>query len=128
MKRENIENSSNECLDKVNFIERGKLKLGIRNIKNSIKNGWETFKETDKKELFTNIFSSRYFIIFIFLIIFLKTVLFLVDTVFYKNGGIWPWHLRQTSFFIIIMVAPMLLFRKSRWRFAYGIILNLIEK
>lgn len=103
-----------------------KINLGIRRIKNSIKNAWTTFKEKDKKELFTEIFSSRYFALFIFIIIFLKTIVFLVDTVFYKNHGIWPWHLRQTAFFIIILVAPMLLFRKSRWRFGYGIILNFL--
>lgn len=114
----------NENLQRANFV--GKLKLRIRNLKNRIKNGWNDFKEEDKKELFTNIFSSRYFTFFIFIIIFIKTIIFLGNTVFYKNGGIWPWHLRQTAFFIIIFVAPMLLFRKSRWRFAYGIILDLL--
>ena len=122
--RKEVSINENEYLKNINFI--GKIKLGFRRIKNSVKNGWTKFKEKDKKELFTEIFSSRYFALFIFLIIFLKTVLFLVDTVFYKNHGIWPWHLRQTAFFIIILVAPMLLFRKSRWRFGFGILLNFL--
>lgn len=124
MKKENIETGSDETLKKVNFV--GKIKLGIRRMKNGVRNAWAKWKETDKKELFTKIFSSRYFALFIFVIILLKTLVFSFDTVFYKNGGIWPWYIRQTSFFIIIMVAPMLLFRKSRWRFAYGIILNFL--
>ena len=110
----------------MNFVLISKLKLKIRAIKNKIKNVYINFKETDKKELFTNIFSSRYFTLFIFIVILLKTLVFSMDTVFYKNGGIWPWYIRQTSFFIILLVAPMLLFRKSRSRFAYGIILNLL--
>ncbi len=124
MRKESISINDDNHLRKVSFA--GRIKLGIRRIKNVFKNAWETFKETDKKELFTNIFSSRYFILFIFIIIFIKTIIFLGNTVFYKNGGIWPWHLRQTAFFIIIMVAPMLLFRSSRTRFGYGIILNLL--
>lgn len=110
----------------MNFVLISKLKLKIRAIKNKIKNVYINFKETDKKELFTNIFSSRYFTLFIFIVILLKTLVFSMDTVFYKNGGIWPWYIRQTSFFIILLVAPMLLFRKSRSRFVYGIILNLL--
>lgn len=102
------------------------MKLGIRRMKNGIRNAWTKFKETDKKELFTTIFSSRYFALFIFIVILLKTMVFSLDTVFYKNGGIWPWYIRQTANFIVIMVAPMLLFRRSRGRFAYGMILNLL--
>ena len=124
MKKENIENGSNEALKKFSFA--GKLKLRIRRIKNGVGNTWKKFKEVDKKELFTNIFSSRYFALFMFIVILAKTIIFSLNTVFYKNGGIWPWYIRQTSFFIIIMVAPMLLFRKSRWRFAYGMILNFL--
>ena len=104
----------------------GKLKLKIRNLKNRFKDWCIRIKEEDKKELFTDIFSSRYFALFIFFVILIKTMIFLGDTVFYKNGGIWPWHLRQTAFFIIIFVSPMLLFRNSRWRFAYGVILNFL--
>lgn len=124
MKKESIETESAETLKIVGFT--GKIKLGIRRIKNGVKNAWTSFKESDKKELITNIFSSRYFALFMFIVILLKTLLFSGDTVFYKNGGIWPWYIRQTSFFIIILVAPMLLFRKSRWRFAYGMILNFL--
>ena len=114
----------NENLKNVNFT--GKIKLKTRRIKNKIRNGWIHFKESDKKELITNIFSSRYFTLFIFIVILLKTMVFSLDTVFYKNGGIWPWYIRQTSFFIIIFVAPMQLINRSRWRFGYGMILNLL--
>ena len=124
MKKNNFEIETSEALKKVGFV--GKLKLGIRNFKNKIKNGWSNFKEADKKEMFTNIFSSRYYLVFIFIVILLKTMVFSFDTVFYKNGGIWPWYIRQTSFFIMIMVATMLLFRKSRWRFVCGVILNFL--
>lgn len=101
------------------------MKLGIRRFKNSMEKMRTKWKETDKKELFTTIFSSRYFMLFIFGMILLKTIMFSFDTVFYKNGGIWPWYIRQTANFIIIMIAPMVLFRNSRWRFAYGMLLNL---
>jgi len=101
--------------------------LGIRRLKNGIKNTWLKFKEADKKELISDLISSRYFTVLIFIVILLKTLLFSADTIFYKNDeGIWLWYIRQTAFFIIIMVAPMLLFRKSRWRFGYGILLNIL--
>lgn len=96
MKKENIETGSQETLRKVRFT--GKIRLGIRRIKNYFRNAWTDFKEADKKELMTNIFSSRHFTTFIFIIILLKTMLFSLNTVFYKNGGIWPWYIRQTSF------------------------------
>lgn len=124
MKKESIDTVSAEALTKVSFT--GKVRLKLRNFKNSIKNSWKELKGKDKKELFTNIFSSRYFALFIFCVILIKTIIFSLDTVFYKNGGIWPWYIRQTANFIIIMVAPMLLFRRSRWRFAYGMILNFL--
>ena len=125
MKDEIINIDSNkELLEEIIFF--GKFKLIFRRIKNKIKTIWMNFKEKDKKELFTEIFSSRYFIYFIFFVILLKTMLFSLDTVFYKNGGIWLWYIRQTSFFIILMVSPMALFRKSRFRFIYGMILNFL--
>ncbi len=116
-------NEDVEALEKVNFI--GKIKLRIRKIRNNIKTKFKTLKEMDKKELFTNIFSSRYYCIFVFIIILAKTLLFTWDTVFYREG-IWPWYIRQTSFFIIVLIAPMLLFRNSRFRFAYGVLLNIV--
>jgi len=124
MKKESIDTVSEEALVKMRFT--GKIKLRLRRVKNSIQNSWRELKGKDKKELFTNIFSSRYFALFVFAIILIKTIVFSLDTVFYKNGGIWPWYIRQTANFIIIMVAPMLLFRKSRWRFAYGMLLNFL--
>jgi len=116
------ENQKLDIQKRVNII--GKVKLKFKNLKNKIKSNFKKVKEMDKKELITKIFSSRYFIIFTFIILFLKTTLFSLDTVFYKEG-IWLWYLRQTSFFILIMIAPMVLFRSSRVRFYYGIILNL---
>ena len=111
---ENVERTQNlESLKKLNIV--GKLKLKIREIKNGVKTNLHKFKELDKKELFTNIFSSRYFFLFMFIVILLKTLLFSIDTVFYKHG-IWLWYIRQTAFFIIIMLAPMFLFRNSRTR------------
>ena len=96
----------------------GKIKLKIRNLKRDISNTWTRFKELDKKERLTKILSTRYVILFIFIVLMLKTIVFLFDTVFYKHG-IWVWHLRQTAFFIFILIAPMFLFRHSRLRFAY---------
>lgn len=118
-----INKNEEQALKKINFL--GRVKLKIREYKNEIKEDISTLKSMNKKELFTKIFSSRYFILFTFIIILLKTLLFSADTVFYKEG-IWLWYIRQTSFFIIIMVAPMFLFRNSRCRFAYGMILDFL--
>jgi phosphoglycerol transferase MdoB-like AlkP superfamily enzyme len=121
---ENMENSkSNETLRKLNII--GKLKLGIRRAKNNVKYNFNKIKEMDKKEFVTKMFSYRYFFLFMLIIILLKTILFSLDTVFYKEG-IWIWYIRQTLFFIVVMLAPMFLFRNSRFRFAYGMILNFL--
>ena len=62
-------------------------------------------------------------IIGIFLI--LKTVLFYADTVFYSEK-IWLWTVRQTIFFVIILLSPLLLFRSSKTRFIAGEIINFI--
>lgn len=116
-------NPAQNSLKRVNIA--GKIKLKLRQLKNVIKYKTQELKEMDKKDLMTGIFSSRYFVLFLFVLILLKTLLFSADTVFYKEG-IWLWYIRQTSFFIIIMVAPLLLFRNSRHRFAFGMILNLL--
>ena len=116
------ENKEENSLEKVNFF--GKIKNKIKSAKTNLKTKLKILKNMKKTELITKIFSSRYFYFFMFLVILLKTLLFSVDTVFYKHG-IWLWYIRQTAFFIIIMLAPMFLFKSSRGRFIYGMILNL---
>lgn len=125
-KNEITETLDNEALIKSGFLYRGfsKIKNKIKEQKNEIKNNIKKIKNMGKRELFTNIFSSRYFILFLFIIILLKTLLFYADTVWYKEG-IWLWAIRQTSFFIIFMVSLLLLCRSSRVRFTLGMILNL---
>lgn len=115
-----------EALVKSGFIHKcfSKLKNKIKTEKDELKDNIKTIKNMPKKELFTKIFSSRYFIVFLFVIILLKTILFYADTVFYKEG-IWLWSIRQTSFFIIFMVSLLLLCRRSRVRFVLGMLMNL---
>ena len=115
-----------EALVKSGFIHKcfSKLKNKIKTEKDELKENIKTIKNMPKKELFTKIFSSRYFIVFLFVIILLKTILFYADTVFYKEG-IWLWSIRQTSFFIIFMVSLLLLCRRSRVRFVLGMLMNL---
>lgn len=125
MKEKNIEEVSenNKALMKVGL--RTRIRLKLRQYKREVKDGFINLKNADKKELVTNIFSSRYFIVWLFFIILLKTILFSADTVFYKSG-IWLWYIRQTAFFIIVMVSPLFLLRSSRLRFTLGMILNLL--
>ncbi len=101
------------------------VKTELQKKENLIFRAFKKIKNMDKKDFFTKVFSSRYFIIFLFVIILLKTLLFSADTVFYKEG-IWLWYIRQTSFFIIILVSILLLVRSSRTRFSLGMILNLL--
>lgn len=115
-------NKEENSLKKVSFF--GKIKNKLKLAKTNIKAKFKLLKSMKKTELITKIFSTRYFYFFMFLVILLKTMLFSVDTVFYKHG-IWLWYIRQTAFFIIIMLAPMFLFRSSRGRFIYGMLLNL---
>lgn len=125
MKEKNIEGNiekSNNCPMKIGI--KGRIRLKLRQIKREVKEDIHNFIHMDKKELITNIFSSRYFIVLLFFIILLKTLLFSADTVFYKEG-IWLWYIRQTAFFIIVILSPLFLFRSSRLRFGLGMILNL---
>lgn len=71
------------------------------------------------------IFSTRWYVLFVGIIILLKTIFFYSNTVF-KNDTIWLWSVRQTCFFIVIIVFPLLLFRKSVRRFEAGIVINLL--
>lgn len=126
-KKEKIKTFENEkSLVKSGFFKRcfNKVKNKVKEQKNNIKENFKKIKSMPKRELFTKIFSSRYFILYLFFIILLKTILFYADTVFYKEG-IWLWSIRQTSFFIIFMVSLLLLCRKSRVRFVLGMLMNL---
>ena len=125
-KEENKVAKKEDALIKSGFIHKcfNKFKNKVRTEKNKLKENIKTIKNMPKKELFTKIFSSRYFIVFLFFIILLKTILFYADTVFYKEG-IWLWSIRQTSFFIIFMVSLLLLCRRSRVRFVLGMLMNL---
>ena len=71
-----------------------------------------------------DILSSRWFIFIMGVILILKTLLFYADTVFFSEH-IWLWTVRQTIFFIIIMLSPLLLFRSSKTRFIVAQIINL---
>ncbi len=127
-KKENLSENSNLPV-KEDHIKRlrmfSRLRLKLREFKNEIKDDVNTIVHMDKKELFTDILSTRYFILFLFIIILLKSLLFSADTVFYKHG-IWLWYIRQTSFFIIVLVSPLLLFRSSKLRFRLGMFLNFL--
>lgn len=127
-KNKSIDNLNNkEKIAKSNFIYRtfNKIKNKIKEQKNELKENIKKIRNMEKRELFTKIFSSRYFILFLFFIILLKTILFYADTVFYKEG-IWLWSIRQTSFFIIFLVSLLLLCRNSRLRFVLGMIMNVL--
>lgn len=71
------------------------------------------------------ILSSRWYVLLVGIILLLKTIFFYGNTVF-NNDKIWLWSVRQTSFFIVIIVFPLLLFKKSVRRFRFGILINLI--
>lgn len=89
----------------------------------------EDLEVVDKKDkfnlIFEYIFSTRWYVLLVGIILLLKTLLFYTDTVFH-NDTIWLWSVRQTCFFIVIIVFPLLLFRKSAKRFEFGIIINFL--
>jgi len=82
-------------------------------------------KENKVKSIIEYILSSRWYVLLMGLIILLKTIFFYGNTVF-NNDTIWLWSIRQTCFFIVIIVFPLLLFKKSVRRFEFGIIINLL--
>ena len=69
------------------------------------------------------ILSTRWYVLLIGILLLLKTIFFYGNTVFH-NDKIWLWSIRQTCFFIVILVFPLLLFKKSVRRFEFGIIIN----
>lgn len=81
-------------------------------------------KKNKIKEAIEYILSTRWYVLFVGIIILLKTIFFYSNTVF-KNDTIWLWSIRQTCLFIAVIVFPLLLFRKSIRRFEFGIIINL---
>ena len=81
-------------------------------------------KENALKKFIEYVLSSSWYALLLGTIILLKTVFFYSNTVF-KNDTIWLWSVRQTCFFIVILVFPVLLLKKSVSRFEFGTIINL---
>jgi len=75
--------------------------------------------------LINTIFNTRLYIILIGIILILKATLFHKNTVFI-NEKVWTYTIRQTILFVIIIVFPMLLCRKSKTRFILGLIINTV--
>ena len=82
-------------------------------------------KENKVKQVIEYILSSRWYVLFVGCILLLKTIFFYANTVF-KNDEIWGWTIRQTCFFIVILIFPLLLLKKSVRRFEFGVILNFL--
>ena len=82
-------------------------------------------KENPIKQIIEYILSTRWYVLLIGIIIFLKTIFFYANTVF-NNDTIWIWSLRQTCFFIVIIVFPLMLFKKSVRRFEFGMMINFL--
>ncbi len=82
-------------------------------------------KENKLLQVVEYILSSRWYVVLIGIILMLKTIFFYGNTVF-KNDTIWLWSLRQTALFIVVMVFPLLLFKKSVRRFEVGMIINFL--
>lgn len=80
-------------------------------------------KENPVKRVIESILSTRWYVLLIGMLILLKTVFFYGNTVF-KNDTIWAWSIRQTCFFIVILVFPLLLFKKSVKRFEAGMVID----
>ena len=86
--------------------------------------GLEVVKDEMRiKKVIEYFLSSRWYVFLLGIILLLKTIFFYGNTVF-KNDTIWLWSIRQTCFFIVIIVFPLLLFKNSIHRFKFGIIIN----
>lgn len=81
-------------------------------------------KENIVKKVSEFFLSSHWYVFMLGIAILLKTIFFYANTVF-KNDTIWLWSVRQTCFFIVILVFPVLLPKKSVRRFQIGTIINL---
>lgn len=77
------------------------------------------------KNLKQDFFSSRFCILLFGIFLLLKTILFYKNTVFY-NDSLWLYTVRQSIFFIAIVLSLVLLFRKPKNRFKFLIIIDLL--
>ena len=84
-----------------------------------------TKKENIVKKISEFFLSSHWYVFILGIVILLKTIFFYANTVF-KNDTIWLWSVRQTCFFIVILVFPVLLPKKSVRRFQIGTIINFL--
>lgn len=83
------------------------------------------FKKTNIcKKVLEYILSSHWYVLILGIVILLKTIFFYANTVF-KNDTIWIWSIRQTCFFIVILMFPILLPKKAVRRFEIGTLINL---
>lgn len=94
-------------------------------MKEKIKKRWQLFKSKISDFELEDLFSSRWYILILGILLMLKTILFYTDTVFFSQE-IWLWTIRQTIFFVIILLSPLLLFKKAKTRFILGMIINLL--
>ena len=77
------------------------------------------------KNMKKNFFSTRYLIVILGIIIVLKTILFYKNTVFFADQ-MWFYTVRQSLFFIVILLFPALFIRKPKWRFVYLFLVDII--
>lgn len=94
-------------------------------MKQKIKDKWSAFKYRLKDFEIEDLFSSRWLILILGTLILLKTIMFYANTVF-QSEKIWLWSIRQTIFFIIILLSPLLLLRNAKNRFLVGFLINFI--
>ena len=104
-----------------NNVNRGSVSVGkFENCKLP-----KIVKENKLLQAVEYILSSRWYVVLIGIVLLLKTTFFYGNTVF-KNDTIWLWSLRQTALFIVVIVFPLLLFKKSVRRFEVGMIINFL--
>ncbi len=94
-------------------------------MKLNLKNKFIEFIDKTKNFEIEDLLSSRWFILVLGIFLILKTILFYADTVFFSDK-IWLWTVRQTIFFIIIILSPLLLLRSAKSRFIVGQLINLV--
>lgn len=94
-------------------------------MKIKIKEWWQKFKEKLQDFEIEDLLSSRWCIFIFGVILILKTIFFYSNTVF-NSETIWLWTIRQTIFFLVIILSPLLLFRTAKMRFILCFIINFI--
>lgn len=85
----------------------------------------EVKKISNFKKIVEAVLSTRWYVLLTGMILLLKTIFFYRNTVFH-NDTIWMWTIRQTCFFIVIIVFPLLLIKKSVRRFEFGMTINFL--